>query len=367
MIRIGTLSVVALLWSLIGGNHLAAQQSIAPEKVVGRDNCKQCHAAEFRAWENSSHNQTAWSQLEHTKAAEFAKAIGVTDIKGDSACTKCHGTHQMVDNSLTILKGNSCESCHGGAGGDNGWLAKHYDFSQGRTVDTSTTMAELLADRLAETPDQRKERDHFCKSAGMIRSADPVAIARNCLTCHLVPDEELQKAGHPFSSKFEIVEWSNGEVRHNFLLDPNNNNEAPTNWLDEHRNGKDRTVEGRKRLMYVAGQLADLEVSLRIRAGVTSTKRGTLGDEMNDRILDVMEELEDLKLDTLKPVLEVVKDVKKKSLKSVTDDDKTLYSGLADAVAEASDQFVAADPGGKNLPDEIKIRAKVMGDAYDGK
>ena len=46
-------------------------------------------------------------------------------------------------------------------------------------------------------------------------------------------------------------------------------------------------LEGRKRLMFVAGQLADLEVSLRSRAKVTETKRGSLGDEVNDRILDV--------------------------------------------------------------------------------
>ena len=366
VIKCSTLSVVfALLFTSI--DSLLGQQTIEPDKVVGRESCAQCHGAELKAWEHSSHNKTAWSQLDHTKAADFAKALGISDIKGDSACTQCHGTHQKVGGSLKVLQGNSCESCHGGAGGSSGWLEKHYDFGMGRKVDDSTTMSDLLADRLKESADHRAQRDTECESAGMIRSDNPLGIARNCLMCHLVPNEELLKAGHPISSKFELVEWSNGEVRHNFLLDPNKNNPAPTNWLDEFRNGKGRTVTGRKRLMYVAGKLADLEVSMRIRASVGSTKRGTLGDEMNDRILDAIEELEDLEFDSLKPVLSVVKDVKKKSLREVTDGDKELYSGLSGAVAKASDAFMEANKSGNDLPESIEIRDKVMGEAHDGK
>lgn len=355
--------LLAWFW-FFGNESLYAQQTVAPEKVVGRQSCAQCHGQELKAWELSSHNTKAWSQLEHIKAAEFADAIGVTDIKGDSSCTQCHGTHQKINSQLMVLPGNSCESCHGGAGGHEGWLTGHYDFGLGRTVDANTKMADLLADRLREAPEHRLQRDKACDEKGMIRSDNPVAIARNCLNCHLLADETLFKAGHPMSTKFELVEWASGEVRHNFLLDPKLNSPIPTNWQDEFRNGPGRTVTGRKRLMYVAGKLADLEVSLRARASVTSTRRGTLGDEMNDRILDIQEELEELDIDSLNPVLKTLKGVKKRTLKSITDGDQELYAGIADAVAAAADAFIVADRSGNNLPDTIRIRDKTIGEPY---
>ncbi len=340
-----------------------SQQTTPPEKVVGRDQCAQCHVSETKAWEKSSHNLQAWSLLEHTKAAEFAKAIGVTNIMGDSACTKCHGTHQSVDGQLAVLKGNSCESCHGGAGGTNGWLKTHYDFGVGGEVASSKTMVALLEDRLKETPEHRSQRDASCEQSGMIRSNDPVGIARNCLNCHLVPNEALIKAGHPISSKFDLVEWLGGEVRHNFLLTPDKNSEAPTNWTDAFRNGEERTATARKRLLHVAGKLADLEISLRLRATVTSVKRGTLGDELNDRIDDLQDDLGDLEIASLEPVLEAAKVASKRTLKKIQDNDKATYTTIADNVAAATATFIRADPSGSKLPD-IKIRDKVIGEVY---
>ena len=356
-----SLLMLMLVMSIPSQSELLAQQAVAPEKIVGRDNCAQCHAAELKAWELSTHGQKAWKLLDHPKAAGFAKAIGVTDIKGYSTCTSCHGTHQIVSGRPKVFQGNSCESCHGGAGGPSGWLSKHYDFGTGRTVDASTRMADLLADRLNETSEHRLERDSACRAAGMQRSENPIGIAKNCLSCHLVPNEELQKAGHPMSASFEMVRWSSGEVRHNFLLDPKTNADVPSNWLDEFRNGNGRTVTGHKRLMYVAGKLADLDLSLRYRAEVSSTKRGTLGDELNDRILDIQEELGEIDVEELQVVLEVIKDVDKKSLRNITDQDNSTYVELADAVAAASEKFVEAHASGDRLPAEIKVRRQLKG------
>lgn len=349
------------------GKQSLGQQTVEPEKVVGRESCVKCHGLESKAWELSSHNQKAWSLLGHPKAAGFARAIGVSDIKGISACTQCHGTQQTLNGQPNVLRGSSCESCHGGAGGPDGWLSKHYDFGVGKSVDDSTSMSELLADRLKETNEHRAERDAACKAAGMYRSENAIAIAKNCLSCHLVPNEDLQKAGHPMSSSFEFVEWTGGEIRHNFLLDATTNNQAPSNWLDEFRNGSGRSLDARKRMMFVAGKLADLEVSLRIRAGVTSTKRGTLGDEVNDRILDIHEDLEKMKIDDLKPILDAIKDVQRITLKETTDNDKSIYRAVADAVAAAANEFMTAHAGGDRLPDDLKVKSKVKGEAYDGK
>ncbi len=338
-----------------------AQQTVPPEKVFGRKACQVCHASESAAWEHSSHNTKAWSLLDHPKAAGFAKAMGVTDIKGESLCTQCHGTQQKKSGKLTIAEGNSCESCHGGAGGADGWLFKHFDFGSGRRPTSSSKIDEFLADRAKETPAHRAARDAAVKATGMNRSPDAFELASNCLQCHLVPNEKLIAAGHPMSSRFEFVEWAQGEVRHNFLLDATKNAEVPTNWSDRNPDG---TADSRKRLMVVAGQLADLEVSLRARANVTETKRGSLGDEANDRILDIQEELEDHGIADLKPALDAIADVDKGSLKEVTADDAALYVKLADAVATAAKAFVAKHQDGSKLPDSIKIPSKAKGEVH---
>lgn len=360
----GTLIVGAVLAVIVLARPALAQQSAAPENVVGRETCRQCHQAEFAAWEHSSHNTKAWKLLDHPKAAEFAKALGVTDIKGASACTKCHGTQRREAGKLVIAEGNSCESCHGGAGGKNNWLQLHSDFGLGREITKSTKLSDLLLDRGKETPQHRATRDAACKKAGMNRSADAYRIAKNCLQCHLVPNEKLAEAGHPINSKFEFIEWAQGEVRHNFLLDQKQNAEAPTNWTDPLRGEKGRTVESRKRLMFVVGQIADLEVSLRNRANVTSTKRKTLGREACDRIEDIQEELEELDIAELKPVLAAIDGFDKKSLRELTDGDAEIYNAAADAVAEAAKDFVEVHASGDKLPANIKIPKKAKGEAY---
>jgi len=348
--------------ALLGSPRLGnAQQAVAPEKIFGRQACQVCHASEAAAWEQSSHNKKAWSLLDHPKAAGFAKALGVTDIKGESICTQCHGTQQKKNGKMIIAEGNSCESCHGGAGGQDGWLFTHFDFGSGRRPTKDSKIDEFLVDRAKETPEHRAVRDAAVKKAGMNRSADAFEIASNCLQCHLVPDEKLVEAGHPMSTRFEFVEWAQGEVRHNFLLNAKANAEVPTNWSDRHPSG---SLEGRKRLMFIAGQLADLEVSLHSRAKVAETKRGSLGDEANDRILDLQEELAKHGIAELKPVLAAIANIDKKSLKDVTPTDRATYSKAADAVAAAAKTFVTAHQDGSKLPDSIKLPGKAKGDVF---
>ncbi|HUG69617.1 MAG TPA: multiheme c-type cytochrome [Pirellulaceae bacterium] len=338
-----------------------SQQSVAPEQVVGRQACQSCHPSEAAAWEHSSHHKKAWDLLDHPKAAGFAKALGITNVKGASLCTQCHGTQQKTGGTLTIAEGNSCESCHGGAGGADGWLFKHFDFGSGRRPASDSKIDEFLADRAKETPEHRAARDAAVKATGMNRSADAFEIASNCLQCHLVPNEKLFAAGHPLSSRFEFVEWAQGEVRHNFLLNAKTNAEIPSNWSDRNPAG---TPEGRKRLMFVAGQLADLEVSLRSRAEVTETKRGSLGDEANDRILDLQKALAEHGIDELKPVLAAIASIDKKSLKDVTPGDRATYTKAAAAVSAAAAHFVTVHQDGSKLPASMKTPSKAKGDVY---
>ncbi|MBB73611.1 MAG: hypothetical protein CMJ75_03745 [Planctomycetaceae bacterium] len=339
-----------------------SQEQIDVTAVVGRDACSKCHPSELSAWRVSKHGKNAWDLLDHPKAPDFAKKLGISaaDIKSEkSVCTKCHGTHQKTAGKLTISKGNSCESCHGGAGGDGGWLTVHSDYGQG----TTGTLVALLAQRESEATDHLVSRKAATRKAGMNRAEDTLALATNCLQCHIVPDEKLIAAGHPSSTKFEFVEWVQGEVRHNFLLDSKSNAEVPSLWM---ASGAGRTAKGRKQLMFVSGQLADLVLSLRIRAGVTSAKRGTLGDLVNDRIDDALDELEDAKIDDLAAVFDIMKKskIKKSTLKRTTSADEKLYGGAADAVQAVADAFIAKYKNAAGLPASVKPPRKAKGKAF---
>jgi hypothetical protein len=366
--------LLAATWGLVccvgASRESHAQQSSPPERIVGRDECKKCHDLEYAAWEHSSHNTKAWQLLDHPKAQDFAKALGVSkeDIKGDSACASCHGTKLKKEGSLRVESGNSCESCHGGAGGPDGWLKNHYDFGLGTAEAGDAKMDALLKERSQESAAHRKARDAACKRAGMNRSEDAYEIVKNCLQCHIVADAKLAAAQHPMSEGFEFVEWAQGEVRHNFLLDRSRNSESPTNWLDASRNGPGRTPQARKRLMYLAGQLADLELSLRIRASATSADADALRGRMNDRILAARRSLEDAgSVAEIQPAINATQAFDRRKVRKVADDDKETYTKAADAVAKAAAAFVAAHQGGAGLPETIKPPAKVKGTVFTGR
>ena len=102
----------------------------------------------------------------------------------------------------------------------------------------------------------------------MIRPRLLYDLAKNCYSCHVVPQEKLVNVGgHPAGSPFELVSWSQGEVRHN-------------TW---HNKGKDNPVAdaGRKRMLYLVGRAVDLETAL--RAVATATKRKLYAFEMARR------------------------------------------------------------------------------------
>lgn len=253
------LTVAGLAGTAVG------QQETDPAKVMGVQACAECHKSEVAAWEHSSHATKSFSMLtENPKAATFAAKMGIAkaDITGNSLCTQCHGTPQLQGGTLHIIQGTSCESCHGAAGpqGTDGWFSVH------------SFLGRDNKDRTKETAENRARRLELVKERGMNRSADIYEIAKNCYQCHSVPIEKLVNvAGHPgLNAQFELVQWLQGEVRHNFQLDQSNNAAAPTLWLDPLWNPDGRTPAGRGRVMYVVGQLVELETSLRNRAAATA-------------------------------------------------------------------------------------------------
>ena len=135
----------------------------------------------------------------------------------------------------------SCESCHGPA---ENWIKPHADFGG----------AEVT--RAAETPQHREQRLATCDAGGMNRPDRLYRLVSACYQCHLVADEQVVNVGgHPVAADFEMVSWSQGEVRHNFVRSQDASN-VPSN-------------APRQRVMYVMGQAVQLEHALRALAAAS--------------------------------------------------------------------------------------------------
>ena len=127
---------------------------------------------------------------------------------------------------------------------------------------------------------------------------------------------------------FELASWVAGDVAHNLFLDPKKNADAPSLWMDE----TGRKPAERKRLLYVLGQMADLEVSLRNLAA--AAEDGAYSHALADRVKKAAGNLDDIKdlVPELKPVLDEYKKIKLK-LKPAN---KDVLLPVADKVAAAA-------------------------------
>ena len=232
----------------------AADGAVAsdPAKTVGPNACAECHKQEVEAWKGTHHFKTFREMPRNAEAKEISEKMGVRRIKLESLCLNCHFTVQQKNNKEEAISGISCESCHS-AGQD--WIKVHSGFS-GKTAKTETK-AEAAA------------RLKLAAAKGMIRPSSLYQLAKNCYGCHVVPQEGLvNKGGHKHGSSFELVSWSQGEVRHN-------------TW---HSKGKDNVSASaaRKRMLYLVGLGVELETGL--RAIGKATVRRTYAFEMAKRV-----------------------------------------------------------------------------------
>lgn len=233
---------VATAFGLLASAALAAGVEPNPAKVVGPNACAECHKDETEAWKGSHHFKTFREMPRNAKANEIAKKMGVRRIRTESLCASCHYTVQQKDSGLQPIAGISCESCHS-AGQD--WIKVHSGFS-GKTI-------------LFESKAEAKERWKQSDAKGMIRPHSIYQLAKNCLGCHVVAQEELvNKGGHQAGSAFDLVSWSQGEVRHN-------------TW---HSKGRDNVASSaaRMRMLYLVGLGVELETALRAVGKATSRK-----------------------------------------------------------------------------------------------
>jgi hypothetical protein len=212
-------------------------------KIVGPNACAECHKQEAEAWKETHHFKTFREMPRRKEATEIAQRMGVKAIRSEGLCLTCHYTVQEKDSRKQAIAGISCESCHS-AGED--WIKVHSGFS-GKTEKT-------------ETKAEKDARWKLADSKGMIRPSQLYGIAKNCYGCHVVPQEDLvNKGGHPAGSAFELVSWSQGEVRHN-------------TW---HSKGKQNVPASaaRKRMLYLVGLGVELETAIRAVGRATARKR----------------------------------------------------------------------------------------------
>ena len=233
---------------LLTGMGLSTARAVDPDLAVGPNACAECHKKETAIWQKT-HHFTTFRDLPNDKDAdEIAAKMDVKRMKSESLCLNCHFTVQAPDK---VIAGISCESCH--FGGKN-WIKLHAGFSGKK--EGQETKAEIA------------ERWQKSEAAGMIRPANFYALAKNCLTCHVVPNEKLVNVGgHVAGSAFELVSWSQGEVRHNVWYNKGASNpEAPL---------------VRKRMLFLVGRVVELEAAL---IGVSkATARDTYAVKMATR------------------------------------------------------------------------------------
>ena len=150
----------------------------------------------------------------------------------------------------------------------------------------------------------------------------------------------MDKAGHHAGSgDFELASWVSGDVAHNFFINPKENADAPSLWKDETK----RTAAQRKRLLYVLGKMADLEVSLRNLADAKTD--GSYSQAMANRARLAGTSLDDLSgfVPELKPVVDAFKPVRI-NLKPAN---KAALLKVADTVAAAAEAVEKNHDGSK--------------------
>jgi len=177
---------------------------------LGPKKCQECHKAEVEVWEATPHAKSFKEIHKSKKAKAIVKAVGGKRMKKEALCAGCHYTTTKKNASAKpkLATGPSCESCHGAA---SDWFAIHNDYGAGKTAAT-------------EDPAHKAARIKNASAKGMIWPNQLFDVAANCNSCHgmasaALPGDKIKAmldAGHPINAEFEVVEYSQGVVRHRF-------------------------------------------------------------------------------------------------------------------------------------------------------
>lgn len=248
-----------------------------PTKVMTAESCATCHANEVKVWKQTPHFTTFEKLSRRPRAKEICKKMGLRSVKRSDVCIQCHFTQKDLNGKNKAVSGISCESCHGAS---KDWLTLHNDYG-GPT-----------ATKESETSTHREQRLDACTELGMRNTRDVYSIASSCFNCHTVPNEKLVNVGGHLAttSDFELVSWSQGMVRHNFLRGNNQTNVEST--------------PEKLRLLFLVGIIADLEYST--RATALATAKSKYGLTVAKRAVEKALQLHDLQKQLNNPDLQAV-------------------------------------------------------------
>ncbi|WP_220495656.1 cytochrome c family protein [Oceanospirillum sediminis] len=281
-------------------------------KIAGPDECAECHKATNKIWQGTHHFSTFSAMPRSKEARDIAKKMGIKRIKSESVCLDCHFTTQEKEAGFKqVIAGISCESCHAPAAD---WLERHSEFS-GKKKEQETEQEAVLRWKDSE-------------AAGMIRPHMLYKLAKNCYSCHITPNEKLvNQGGHSAGSPFELVSWSQGEVRHNV-------------W---HSDGKENQMASpeRKRMMFIVGAMVELEESLlavaeatqKAEYAITMAKRAKIAAK---RMAKISESVQTPETQNIMVVLKTVK-LKLNNTEQL--------KGAAAKVASAAQSFASSHDG----------------------
>ena len=200
-----------------------AQTDHAEFEMIGPAKCAECHKTETEVWKGTHHFSTFTELTRRKEANDIAERMGMRRIKSESLCLDCHFTTvEAAGGGREAVAGISCESCHGAA---SAWQPIHSGFSG----------------------------------------------TKNCFSCHVVPNEKLvNTGGHKAGSPFELVTWSQGEVRHN-------------TWHNKGAANASASLND-KRLMFVVGRAVELETALRAVGKATQKESYAAGNLRPERL-----------------------------------------------------------------------------------
>lgn len=285
-----------------------------PSKVMTAESCAKCHGSEVRVWRNTPHNQTFEQLVRNPEAQAICDRMGLRSIKRSNVCIDCHFTLKEINGKAKPVSGISCESCHGAS---SDWLEVHNDYG-GPT-----------ATKESETEEHRQLRLRLAAECGMNNTRDLYSIAMNCYSCHMVPNEELVNVGghKPGTMEFELVRYSQGRVRHNFLRSDGAVNAKPS--------------QNRLRMMYVVGLIADLEFST--RATGIATEKSKYGINVAQRAARSAVRLNDLQGKLNDPFVERVLDAFRKAELRTNNSDQ--LGTIADEIQQAGREFARETQG----------------------
>ena len=313
---VGFLAAGVLVCNSLTGVSHSQEVRCNPDKVMTANECAKCHLNEVKVWKQTPHFQTFEQLSRNPEAKAICSKLGLRSVKRSDTCIKCHFTMKNNDGKLKAISGVSCESCHGAS---KDWIQVHNDYGPTGNKDS-------------ETPAHAQQRLETATSMGMRNTRNLYAIASSCLNCHTVPDEKLVNVGghKAGTDEFELVAYSQGRVRHNFLRTSGTLN-APSS-------------PERLRVMYVIGLIADLEYST--RATAAATEKSTFGLKVANRAARTAVKLYELSKQISDPnVQTVLQTFASAELK--TNNQSELLS-VADQIRAAGEKF-AREADGKRL------------------